>query len=134
MTRSKLREHIFKILFRASFHEEEEMPGQMALYLEELPTLAENDQTYMEQKVEDILQRTKQLDQAIDEKASGWKTARMGKVELTILRLALYEILYEDEIPSGVAIDQAVELAKVFGGEQSPSFVNGILAKFVKEA
>ena len=56
----------------------------------------------------------------------------MGKVELTILRLALYEILYDDEIPEKVAINEAVELAKKFGGDDAPSFINGVLAKLVQ--
>ena len=54
----------------------------------------------------------------------------MGKVDLTILRLAVYEILFDDTIPLGVAINEAVELAKKFGQDSSPSFVNGVLAKF----
>lgn len=55
----------------------------------------------------------------------------MGKVELTILRLAVYELLYDDDIPANVAINEAVELAKVYGGDTSPAFVNGILAKLL---
>ena len=55
----------------------------------------------------------------------------MGKVELTILRLALYEIKHDDDVPEKVAINEAVELAKKFGGDDSPAFINGILAKLV---
>jgi len=57
----------------------------------------------------------------------------MGKVDLTIIRLALYEILYDESVPEKVAINEAVELAKKFGGDESPSFVNGILAKLVRK-
>lgn len=67
----------------------------------------------------------------INEIAKGWTTKRMGKVELTILRLALFEIQYDEDVPEKVAINEAVELAKKFGGDDSPSFVNGILAKLV---
>ena len=66
----------------------------------------------------------------LDSKATGWKVSRMGKVDLTILRLALYEMLFDDEVPVSVAINEAVELAKKFGQTESPAFVNGILAKF----
>ena len=55
----------------------------------------------------------------------------MGKAELAILRLALYEILYDEEVPEKVAINEAVELAKRFGGNESPAFINGVLAKLV---
>ena len=63
--------------------------------------------------------------------AQGWKTRRMGKVELTILRLALYEMLYDEEVPEKVAINEAVELAKKFGQGESPAFINGVLARLV---
>ena len=66
----------------------------------------------------------------INEKTQSWETGRMGKVDLTLLRLAVYEIKYDEEIPTGVAINEAVELAKKFGQENSASFVNGVLAKF----
>ena len=71
------------------------------------------------------------LDEKINGVAEGWKTKRMGKAELTILRLASYEMKYDDEIPEKVAINEAVELAKKFGGKDSPAFINGILAKLV---
>lgn len=70
------------------------------------------------------------MDGLLNQKAEGWNTARMGKVDLTILRLAVYEIRYDDFVPTGVAINEAVELAKKFGQEASAGFVNGILAKF----
>ena len=66
----------------------------------------------------------------INETAKGWSTDRMGKVDLTILRLAVYEIRYDEDVPTGVAINEAVELAKKFGQEGSFAFVNGVLAKF----
>lgn len=130
MTRSKLREHIFKALFSAQFHEAEELPEQIALYLKELEPIDEADSRYITEKTEQVAACIPAIDAALDKKATRWKTSRMGKVELTILRLAVYEIEQDDDVPKGVAIDQAVELAKTYGGEQSPAFVNGILAKF----
>ena len=72
-----------------------------------------------------------ELDERLNEVAQGWKTRRMGKVELTILRQALYEMLYDGEVPEKVAINEAVDLAKKYGGKDSPAFINGILAKLV---
>ena len=89
------------------------------------------DMNYLVKKAEAVTARISELDQKIDSVAEGWKTKRMGKVDLTILRLALYEMLYDDEIPERVAINEAVELAKRFGQNESPSFVNGVLAKLV---
>ncbi len=67
----------------------------------------------------------------LNERAENWNTARMGKVDLTILRLAVYEIAFDEDVPAGVAINEAVELAKKFGQDASSGFVNGILARFV---
>lgn len=61
--------------------------------------------------------------------AKGWKTSRMGRVDLTILRLAVYEMKFDEDIPEKVAINEAVELSKKFGGDESPAFINGVLAK-----
>ena len=73
-----------------------------------------------------------EIDKKIEELSVGWKKERIGKVELTILRLAIYEALYDDDVPAGVAINEAIELAKKYGGDDSPSFVNGILGKLTK--
>ena len=65
----------------------------------------------------------------IGETAEGWKVSRMGKVDLTILRLAVYEMKYDEDVPVKVAINEAVELSKKFSGDDSPAFINGILGK-----
>ena len=88
----------------------------------------DEDKSYVEKKVADLCAHTKELDAAIDEAVEGWTTLRMSKVDLTLLRLALYEMRMEGLDP-GIAINEAVELAKVYGEERSPSFVNGILGK-----
>ena len=93
--------------------------------------LKETDSEYLQARTANIMEKIPEIDGKLNQAAAGWKTKRMGKVELTILRLALYEMLYDDAIPEKVSINEAVELAKKFGGNDSPSFVNGILAKFV---
>ena len=135
MSRREVREHIFKLLFRIEFNKMEEMPEQLKLYFEgeENENLSEDAQAEIEEKYEDIAADIVKLDARINEAAEGWNTGRMGKVELTILRLACYEMDYDEKIPTGVAINEAVELAKKFGGEDAPSFINGILAKMVRE-
>ena len=74
-----------------------------------------------------------EIDSLLNENAKGWKTTRMNKVDLSVLRLAVYEMKWDEDIPEGVAINEAVELAKRFGGENSGSFVNGILGKLAKQ-
>lgn len=129
MSRREVREQIFKLLFRAEFYEEAELPEQLELFFEELDQKEEKDARYIQGKFEQIVSRLPELDGMINEAAKGWKTTRMGKVDLTLIRLAVYEIKFEEEVPTGVAINEAVELAKNYGTDDSASFVNGILAK-----
>ena len=147
MTRRELREHCFKMLFCADFYQAEEKEEQLKQYFqapEEDETspegvneilhrveLKEADEEVLLKRAEGIMVKVPELDEKIDEVAKGWKTRRMGKVELAILRLAVYEMKYDEEVPENVAINEAVELAKKFGGSDAPAFVNGILAKLV---
>ena len=131
MSRRELRERIFKLLFRVEFNQREEMSEQTELFFEEEENqTGAEDTDYITGKLNGILERLEEIDDALNDKVEGWNTLRMGKVDLTILRLAVYEILFDEEIPTGVAINEAVELAKKFGQDSSPSFVNGVLAKF----
>lgn len=131
MGRSELREHIFRILFRIEFQPKEEMEEQLALYLEELESAKDTEKEYIRTKYAAIAEKVEVIDEKINASVTGWKTSRMGKVDLTILRLAVYEIEWDEEVPQGVAINEAVELAKRYGGEESPSFINGVLGKIV---
>ncbi len=143
MTRRQIRETIFKVIFRVEFHEREELPGQLDFLKDELEGRPESDgawelaneeeEAYIKSKSADIIAHIDELDAAINERAFGWKTSRMSKVDLSIIRLALYEIRYEEAIPMKVAINEAVELAKAYGTNESASFVNGVLAKFAEE-
>ena len=134
MGRHEQREQVFRLLFRESFHSTEDMEQQVKLFFEdeELSGISEKDMEYIAQKHEKIREKLAELDKLLDEKAENWKVSRMGKVELTVLRLALYEMLYDEEVPEGAAINEAVEIAKTYGQESSGSFVNAVLAKFVK--
>ena len=133
MTRHELREQLFKLLFRIEFHEPEDMPEQGKLFFdtEEVAFLPE-DQEYISDKFGKIQEKLTKIDELLEEKTEKWSVSRIGKVELSILRLAVYEILYDDTIPESVAINEAVELAKKYSSDDGPSFVNGILAKVVK--
>ena len=131
MTRREEREHIFKLLFLTEFYKEEELEQQEMMYYEGISDSKQEDLTYIRKKYEKIKENLEQIDGQINEAAKGWRTDRMGKVELTLLRLAVYEMKYDDDIPQGVAINEAVELAKIFGGDTSSAFINGVLAKLV---
>ena len=130
MTRSKIRENVFKMLFRAEFHDADDMKEQLDLFDEELENPSESELFYINSKSKGILEHIDEIDALINEKSTGWKTSRMAKVDLSIIRIAVYEIKYEDDIPFKVSANEAVELAKKYGADESPAFVNGILAKF----
>ncbi|MGI6017892.1 MAG: transcription antitermination factor NusB [Marvinbryantia sp.] len=134
MSRREMREHIFKLLFLMEFYEENELSEQAELYMDEVEEAAPSgkDAEYILEKYRKICEQLPQLDEKLTKAATGWKLNRMNKVDLSILRLATYEAVEDDDIPVGVAINEAVELAKKFGGDDSPAFVNGVLAKVVK--
>jgi N utilization substance protein B len=129
VTRREIREHIFLMLFRKDFHDNNDLLEQMEIYLSQLsePTLEEAE--YLTNRFQAVLSKLDEIDEILSETASGWALSRMGKVELTILRLAVFEMKFDEGIPIKVAINEAVELAKTFGGDDTPGFVNGILAK-----
>ena len=129
MKRRELREHIFEILFRVEFMSENDMEEQLELFFEDLAEARPSDVDYIKNKYFAVREKMPMIDILIDEKSTGWKTGRMGKVELTILRLAVYEMLFDEDVPVTVAINEAVEISKKFGGDDTPAFVNGILAK-----
>ena len=131
MSRRQQRENLFKLLFRIEFNESSEMPEQIKLFFEEVEKLEDNEKNEIIKKYAKLVEKISTIDEKIDSVAKGWKTSRMGKVDLTIIRLAVYEIMFDDEIPASVAINEAVEISKKYGGDDSPSFVNGILAKVV---
>lgn len=129
MTRREIREHIFLMLFRKDFHEASELDEQMGLYISELEQPTMEEYGYLTERIQSIVGHLAEIDQILSEAASGWKLNRMSKVDLTILRLAVFEMRFDEEIPVKVAINEAVELAKKFGGDESPGFINGVLAK-----
>ncbi|MCI6420936.1 MAG: transcription antitermination factor NusB [Blautia sp.] len=134
MGRREMREHIFKLLFMQEFNTPEEMPEQVQLYFETLEELSPAEEAYMQDKYAKILEQQDVIDEELNQISSGWKVSRMSKVDLNILRLAVYEMKYDEDVPVRVAINEAVELSKKFGGDDSSSFVNGVLGKIAREA
>lgn len=160
MKRTEIREQIFKLLFRKEFNEESEMPEQVRLFFEypssfeevaykqgededntEIITettvkdilIKDKDQEYINNKYDSIIEKLPEIDEIINKTAKGWTVERLGKVDLTVLRLAIYEMKFDDDIPVSVAIDEAVELAKKFGQDESGSFINGVLSGVSKQ-
>lgn len=129
MSRRKLRENIFRLLFRIEFNTREELDEQVTLFFQSQPEIDAEDSEYINRKLCAILNHLPDYDEKIRQICEGWRLSRLGKTELAILRLAVYEIEEDDDIPTGVAINEAVELAKIYCSEEAPRFINGVLAK-----
>ena len=130
MTRTKLRDNIFKLVFLSQFHDKEELDEQIKMFVDGIEEPAsDEDKAYINTKAAKIIELLPEIDALISEKVTDWKIERMAKVDLSIIRVAVYEIKYDDDIPTGVAINEAVELAKLYGSDASSSFVNGVLAR-----
>lgn len=132
MTRRELRENTFIMLFHKEFHDIEEMREQCELYAEKLESMKEEDEKYICDRVFKVIEKLDELDKDIDEAAEGWSVSRMSRIDLSIMRLAYYEMCFDEAVPVQVAINEAVEIAKLYGGDNSPSFINGILGKLAK--
>lgn len=134
MRRHEQREQLFKLLFRVEFNSLEDMPEQVKLFFQDDEIeYTEEVMESIQDKYSKIQEKLSEIDSLLNEKAEGWNTERMGKVELAVLRIAVYEILYEEDIPDMVAINEAIEIAKKYGQEASGGFVNAILAKVIKK-
>ena len=131
MTKREEREHLFKLLFCKDFHDVAELKEQIELYQEQQEILNETEFAPVKAKLEAIVAEEGTIDMILSDVAEGWRLNRMGKAELTILRIATYEIRYDEDVPDKVAINEAVELAKKYGNDASSGFVNGVLAKVI---
>ena len=126
MQRREAREFLLSALYRREHVDtpldemlEDEHPGEQRGYIETV--------------FHGVGERRDEIDRMIGERTVGWRFERLALIDRNILRLGVYELLYLDEVPPEVAIDEAVELAKKFGTEQARSFVNGILDRIWKE-
>ncbi len=141
MTRRVFREHCLRMMFCVSFYEDEERIEQIERYLEleEQPeeesflveTIDLSERIKLKERMENIIENLAFIDEKLSEVTTGWSLNRIGRVELSILRIAYYEMKFDSNIVASIAINEAVELSKKYGGDESHSFVNGVLAKLV---
>ncbi len=142
MNKREERDHKFKLLFSTLFYPEEGKQEQLSHYSyskeededfllpeKEEEHLSEEEEAFLSQEVMKVLELLPHLDERINAVTEGWTTNRMSKTDLTVLRLALYELEYQEETPDKVVFNEAVEIAKKYGGADSGSFVNGVLAR-----
>ena len=133
MTKREEREHLFRMLFCKDFHNMEELEEQVELYQEQQEGVTAEEFEPIRKKLKAIIEAEGSIDMILSEATTGWRLNRMGKAELAILRIAVYEMRYDTEVPDKVAINEAVELAKKYGNDTSSGFVNGVLAKVIQK-
>ena len=124
MTRKEQREQAFCLVFQDLFNNDE----ALATYEENVSQIGD----YARLLFEGVISKKDELDEFINKYSKGWRTTRLPKVNLAILRLAVYEIMFIDEVPDSVAVNEAVELAKTYSGEGDYSFINGVLGAIIK--
>ncbi|MCR4720792.1 MAG: transcription antitermination factor NusB [Lachnospiraceae bacterium] len=135
MTRRDLRNHLVRMLYMREFHEKDEIEEQNMLYLSSFAELSDEAEIKeITDRYDSVVEKLGIIDSTIDRVAKGWKLSRIGRMDLNILRLASFEIMFDDVIPDKVAVNEAVELAKEYGcNDSSYGFVNGILSSLIKE-
>lgn len=142
MSRRLAREAAIKFLFSIDFNKDENLEEMLGDFFETArerkndeyqEEIGENDIKYAEEVIKGTVDKLQPIDKLIQDNITGWTKDRIVKVDLAVLRLALYEILYRDDIPDSVAINEAIELAKKYSTDESGSFVNGVLGKIVRE-
>ena len=128
MSRRILREQLFKLLFRVEFNDLEEMQEQCGFFFDDIDNpISEQDMVFIQEKFNGIMEKLGEIDSQINEHAKGWTTDRMAKVDLTIIRLAVYEMDYSSDVPYQVAINEAIELSKIYCDDNAPKVINGVL-------
>ena len=135
MTRTEIRELTFELLYSLEIQkmEQEEYNEQIELFLVEQNVSQEKAKTYMTETVNGIAKNKEKILELISQNLKEkWDISRVSKINLTLLKLATYEIMYT-ELPYKVVVNEAVEIAKKYGDDTSPSFINGILANIIKQ-
>ena len=133
MNRRNARKNAFFLVFQMDFNAQDHFEELKELFFDQQQQMNEDEKEFILKESEGTKEHLEEIDQMISKKAKKWSKDRMSKVDLAILRLAIYEICFSNEIPYGVAVNEAVELAKNFSTEESPAFINGILGSIVSE-
>ncbi len=136
MSRRKARDITFKYIYSTLYGESEVsdvLESIITADVEELSNLQGEEKSYFDKVTTGIKEKEQQIDDMILSKLKNWTIERIFKIDLAILRLAVYEIMYYEDMPPKVAVNEAVELAKKYGNDASSNFVNGVLREIIKD-
>ncbi len=133
MSRRSARKHVLSILFQKDFNTEETLEDIIKTYSEEIEHISGGDLSFVKSELEGIVANETDILKTIENYASGWTVDRMSRLDTAILKIAIYEMLYCEDIPDKVSINEAVELAKEFSSDKAPGFINGILGRVIAD-
>ena len=133
LSRRQLRQHVFSLVYSLEFYDDADFAVMAERYLDDNGIEDRQDRKFISEEAVSVMAMREQIDRMIDQKSAHWKSKRIARVDLAIIRLAVYEMLEDEEVPVSVAINEAVRLAKKYSSETAPSFVNGVLAALVPE-
>lgn len=129
MSRKVSRKHAFMMIYQLPFHAQFDLDEGLTHYLSEIKGLSDADRDFIKTEVYGTKQHLEAIDAIIAQHAIGWSFDRLNTIDLGVLRLSIFELAHMSDIPTGVSINEAVELCKTFGDDGSPVFVNGVLGK-----
>lgn len=129
MTRREARELIMKMLYERSFHDESEVAGILEQNVESIQGKVKS---FVKEEFLGIINHQEEIDAMISQSASNWSLDRIAKIDLMLLRMAVYEMKWGEDVPPKVAINEAIEIAKLYSTDKSPKFINGVLGKVSK--
>lgn len=132
MGRKKARDNAFKCVYQLSFMQDDDLNKILEVCYDENEN-DEEEKEYIKNVLYGVNENKEVIDEIILSKLKNWTMDRIAKIDIAILRLAIYEIKYVQNIPSKVTANEAVELAKTYGNNDSKSFVNGVIAKIIED-
>lgn len=139
MSRRDARRHAFHLIFQMPFHTDYDAETLAEAYTDYMSDLEGDarpvgrDDAYIIRVAAGVLDKCETLDETITRYLKDWRLERIGRADLAVLRLGVYELLYEPETPPGAVVNEAVELAKQYGADESPAFINGVLGCVARE-
>lgn len=131
MTRKSARDLAFKLLYQADI--QKESYNVIFDIANEENNIDDNSKKYILNVLNGVENHSDEIEDIITKKSEGWKINRISKISLACLKLGIFELMFSDEIPDTVAINESVNIAKIYEGEESAKFVNGILSVVLKE-
>lgn len=130
MNRRQARENVFYLVFETEFQKEEINCAELFQQAQDIGVIEYDE--FTERVFFGVMSELDNIDKKIEENAKGWKISRITKVSLAIMRICVYEMLYCEDVPFNVSINEAVELAKKFDYDKAPSFINGVVNKIAE--